>query len=53
MLSQIKQLLANQPERVLHHKNKKTCLLINIGITDDQKSTQKKLKNLEIKVSRM
>jgi hypothetical protein len=46
-------ILANRPDRVLHHKNEKTCLLINITIPDDQKLTQKKLKNLEIKVSRM
>jgi len=31
----------------------KTCLLINIVIPDDQKLTQKKWENLEIKVSRM
>jgi len=45
-------ILANQPDRVLHHKNEETCLLINIAIPDDQKLTQK-LKYLEIKVSRM
>jgi len=46
-------ILTNRPHSVLHHKNEKTCLLINIAIPDDQKLTQKKLKNLEIKVSRM
>jgi len=51
-------ILANQPDIVQHDKKEKTCLLIDIAITDDSnvktKETEKlsKYEDLEIKVSR-
>jgi len=52
-------ILANRPDVVLHDKTEKTCLLIDVAISDDSnlntKETEKlsKYKDLEIDVSRM
>jgi hypothetical protein len=54
-----RRILAHRPHRVLHDKNEKTCLLIDIAIPDDTnihtKETEKlsKYKHLKIEISKM
>jgi hypothetical protein len=38
-------ILANKPDKVLHNKKEKTCLLNDIALPDNKTLTQKKLKN--------